>query len=152
MNMPRFEPSRAIRSLRSEVDQLFDRFVERPIGAMTGHVIPTIDLSETDTDLIVKADLPGMSEQEIDVSIVENTLTIRGEKTQERKEAGKRYHLVERSYGSFSRSMQLPAIVDADRIKASYRKGVLEILMPKKEQVRTRKVQIQAEERAGGAD
>ncbi len=142
MDLSRFEPSRTLKNLRNEIDSLFDRFVERPLGAVTGQIIPTVDVTETDADVIVKADLPGMDENDLDVSIAENILTIRGEKKQEREQAGKTWHLVERSSGSFSRSIRLPAAVDPDRIQAAYRKGVLEITLPKKEQKQTRRINV----------
>lgn len=146
MDLSRFEPGRALRSLRGEIDQLFDRFVERPLGAMTGHVVPTVDISETDDDVIIKADIPGMDESDLDVSIVDNTLTIRGEKKQETERSGRTHHVLERSYGSFSRAMQLPVAVDADKVRATYRKGVLEIALPKKEQTQTRRVEIHTDD------
>ena len=145
MDIGKFEPGRALRTLRDEIDTLFDRFVERPIGAVMGQVRPTLDLSETDTELVVKADLPGLEEKDLDVSISTDMLTIRGEKKQPHEEAGKTYHVAERSSGSFTRSIRLPVAVNADQVRASYKNGVLEIVMPKKEQAQTKRIEIRTE-------
>jgi len=144
MELSKLEPSRALRTLRNEIDSLFDRFVERPLGVITGQIVPALDISETDTTITVKADLPGMDEQDLDVSLAGNTLTIRGEKKQEREETGRTYHTVERSYGSFSRSIRLPAAVQPDQVTADYKKGVLEIVLPKKEPAQAKKVDIKS--------
>ncbi len=146
MNIDKIEPKRALKSLRDEIDNLFDRFVERPLGVITGQVVAPVDISETDTEIIVKSDLPGMELSDIDVSISGDVLTIKGQKKKEIEQAGKTYHVIERSYGEFSRSLRLPAKVDVDRVKASYKNGVLEIVMPKAEPVQTKKIKIEDEE------
>lgn len=145
MDRGKLDPSRALRSLRTEIDTLFDRFVERPLGAITGQVVPTLDISETDTELTIKADLPGLDQQDIDVSLSGDTLTIRGQKAQEHEEADKTHHLIERSYGSFSRSIRLPTAVQSDKVEATYKKGVLNIVLPKKEPVRADRIEIKGE-------
>jgi len=142
MNIPKMDPSKAFRTLKSEVDHLFDRFVERPIGAAIGQVIPTLDIHETDNALIVRADLPGMDLPQIDVSVTETTLTLRGEKICDCAGDGTICHLHERSSGTFSRTISLPVAVKAEGVRADYRRGVLEITLPNKEQTQTRRVPI----------
>jgi HSP20 family protein len=146
MDLNKFEPARALKSLRHEVDSLFDRFVERPLGVITGQVIPPLDLSETDAEIIVRMDLPGMDEKEIDISIQNESLIIRGEKKEQREESGKTYHLVERATGSFVRSIPLPVQVRVDMVRATYQKGVLEVCLPKKELAQARKIEIKVQE------
>lgn len=146
MELGKFEPGKAMRVLRSEIDTLFDRFIERPLGTITGHVVPALDISETDTELILTVDLPGIDKQDLDVSVSGQMLTIKGQKKREREEAGKTYHLVERCYGSFSRSLQLPAKVNADQVRASYKKGVLTICLPKTEVAHAKRVEVNVEE------
>ncbi len=146
MNIDKIEPKRALKTLRDEIDNIFDRFVERPLGVITGQVVAPVDISETDTEVIVKSDLPGMELSDIDVSISGDILTIKGQKKKELEQAGKTYHVVERSYGSFSRSIRLPAEVDVDKVQASYKNGLLEIVMPKKESNQAKKIKIKSED------
>ncbi len=146
MNIDKIEPKRALKTLRDEIDNLFDRFVERPLGVITGQVVVPLDIAETDTEIIVKSDLPGMELDDIDVSIAGDVLTIKGQKKKEIEQAGKTYHVIERSYGEFTRSIRLPAKVDVDKVKANYKNGVLEIVMPKSEPLQTKKIQIENEE------
>ncbi len=146
MDLDKFEPGRAFRTLRNEIDTLFERFVERPIGAVTRQVVPVLDVAETDVQIVVRADIPGIDQADIDISVADDVLTIRGEKKQACEEAGKTFHVAERSYGTFSRSVRLPAGVNVDNVQASYKKGVLEIILPKKEESKSKKVQIKTDE------
>ena len=91
---------------------------------------------------MVKAEVPGMDAKEINISVTGNMLTIKGEKKSEREEKEENYHLVERSYGSFSRSLTLPAAVDVDKIEAKYDQGVLTVTCPKKEEVKPKAIEI----------
>jgi HSP20 family protein len=146
MEMGKFEPTRAFKGLRNEIDTLFDRFVERPLSTLTGQLVPPIDISETDTEIIVKMEVPGMEEEDLDVSITNDILTVRGEKKKEREESGKTYHIVERTFGTFTRSVTLPVAVRVEMIRASYKKGVLEINLPKKELSQAKKIEIKCEQ------
>ncbi len=145
MSFNKFEPTRALKSLRNEIDTLFDRFVERPLGVITGQVIPPLDVAETDSEIIVRMDLPGMDEKDIDISIQGDVLTIRGEKKEQREETGKIYHVTERAAGNFVRSVPLPVQVRVDMVRATYAKGILEISLPKKELAQARKIEIKTE-------
>jgi HSP20 family protein len=146
MEMSKFEPTRALKGLRNEIDTLFDRFVERPLSTLTGQLLPPIDICETDTEIIVKMEVPGMEEEDLDVSITNDILTVRGEKKKEREESGKTYHIVERTFGTFTRSVTLPVAVRVEMIRASYKKGVLEINLPKKELSQAKKIEIKCEQ------
>jgi HSP20 family protein len=125
--------------LRSQLNRLFDEFLERPFGLspffegyrFLGDFVPRLDVSETDKEITISAELPGMEPEDIDISLEQNMLTISGEKQAEEEEKGKRFYRVERSYGSFYRSIPLPAEVDENKIEATFKHGVLKIRMPK---------------------
>ena len=130
-------------SLFDEMTSLFDRFPSHPFSMMNhpmwagsafpkmADITPSVDIFEEDDTIVVKADIPGISKKDLNVSIDENILTLSGEKKQEEKVNKKNYHRVERSYGSFSRSFQLPGNIDRDKVKASFEDGVLKIRIPK---------------------
>ena len=105
---------------------------------------PSIDIAETDNDIIVKAEIPGVDPKNIDISIVDDTLTIKGEKKEEKEDKGKSYHRVERSYGSFARTITLPAHVKTDEVEAKNHQGVLEITLPKMEKTRAKKITVKS--------
>ena len=133
--------------MRREMDRLFDRFSEPwPFRgfAETGRWMLLVDVSETDKELMVRAELPGMDPKEIDISLSGNVLTIKGGRKHEREEKKENFHLVERSSGSFSRTLQLPVEVKADKIEASYKDGVLSVKMPKTEPETVKKVEVKA--------
>ncbi len=126
-------------AFQRQMNKLFDDFfggielspwapVERRIsGAFTPHV----DVSETDKEIKVSVELPGMDEKDIDVSLTRDALTIKGEKKEEKEDKGKDYYRMERAYGSFTRSIPLPIEVDTDKVQATFKKGVLDITLPK---------------------
>jgi len=146
MELPKFDTSKALRSLRDEMNTVFDRFIEKPLGMITGQATPSIDLGETSTEIVVRADLPGIDLQDIDVSVTKDTLTIRGEKKKQQQHTGTNYQIVERSSGSFTRSIRLSTPVNEQKVTASYKKGVLDVVLPKKEPACERKIDIQTDE------
>ena len=131
----------AWRSFRTEMDRLFDRFsgswgipsLGRMLEAANAVNLPTpaVDVSEDDAGYKVTAELPGMNEKEIEVVLSGDTLTIKGEKRQEKEQKEKNFYLSERSYGSFQRSFYVPEGVDRDKVAADFAKGVLTVTMPK---------------------
>ncbi len=139
---------RELDRLRREMDRLFDRLSEwKPsfLRGEEGQWLPAVDLSETAKEIIVKAELPGMELDDIEVSLTGNTLKIHGERKQETEEEGENFHKIERSYGAFMRTIQLPAEVDPDNVKATYKKGVLTIKMPKTKAETMKKIEISTE-------
>jgi len=131
-------------ALRREMDRLFDSF-GRDVGwptAGTAALAPSIDVSETDSELKIDADLPGVDEKDVDVAISDNVLTIKGEKKAEKEEKKKDFHLVERSYGSFSRSLTLPFAVDPGNAKPTFKNGVLSISLPKPPEIKAKAKKI----------
>ncbi|MBW1982210.1 MAG: Hsp20/alpha crystallin family protein, partial [Deltaproteobacteria bacterium] len=107
--------------VRREMDRLWERFTRDFVPSTFEHDwIPSLDLSDTGESLVAEVEVPGMDPKDIDISVTGDVLTISGEKKREREEKEQAYHLVERSYGKFSRSIRLPATVDPDRVEASY--------------------------------
>ncbi len=133
--------------LQDEMNDLFGRFFgDWPLtGPRMGSWWPALDVAEREDAVVVKADLPGMKSDEIDISVHDNMLTISGEKKESKEDKGEEYYHVERSYGSFRRELTLPAGVDAEKVQASYRDGVLTVTLPKTEQAKPKRIQIKAE-------
>ena len=142
-----WRPFGELSSLRREMDRLWENFFgERPLGRMWEREwAPSLDMSETKDHYVVKAEVPGIDAKHIDISLTGDVLTIKGEKKQEKEEKEEDYHLVERSYGSFSRSVRIPAEVESNKIKASYKNGILAITLPKSEKVKAKEVKIKVE-------
>lgn len=139
-------PGPTLASLREEMNDLLNRFwsgAREPFGL--AEWAPALDLSETDDAVLVHVEVPGLDPKDIDISITGDVLTLRGEKKDETVEKGRNYHRVERRYGSFTRSLTLPAAVKADGIEAKAHNGVLEIRLPKKDEVKPRRVEVKAE-------
>ena len=147
MDLVQWRPFREVSRLRNEMDRLWDEYFgpgRRALQPMEEAWLPAVDVSETGDKITVKAEIPGMEAKDIEISMVGDTLTIKGEKKAEREEKDENYHLVERSYGSFSRAMKLPAVVDSDKVEATYKNGVLTVVLPKKEEVKPKAIEIKA--------
>jgi HSP20 family protein len=133
-------------SLQREIERLFDDFTRGfPSVVSSGgrpELMPAMDVTETDTDIEVTAELPGLEEKDVQINLADNVLTIRGEKKSGRDEKTKDHYLVERSYGSFYRSLELPAGVDPDKIQASIAKGVLKVVVPKPAPAQVKKITV----------
>jgi HSP20 family protein len=148
MALIRWEPVRELNTIQSEMNRLFNTFFDAPQpgnGGGQGAVrrwIPAMDVVETDDHFVLRADLPGMSENDVNIELEDNVLTISGERKAEHEQRGEGYYRVERSSGAFSRSLTLPEGVNADAIQANFQNGVLEVRIPKPEQHKPRKVQI----------
>ena len=134
--------------LRTDIDSIFDQFFGSILPrekAFWGDAFlgsPAVDIEETDKEVIVKAELPGLDPKDVDISVADNILTIKGEKQEERKEEKRHVHLTERRYGSFARSFLLPAEVKTEKVEANYGKGVLEIRLPKAEHAKAKKITV----------
>ncbi len=148
MAITRWRPFRDILSVQDEMNRLFeDFFGHRParVEWTEGVWTPSVDVSEDKDSVIIKAEMPGMNKDDVKISIQDNLLTLKGEKKQEKEEKDKNYHRIERSYGSFCRSFQLPTSVKTDTIEASYKNGVLSITLPKTEEVKPKEIPISIE-------
>lgn len=143
MTLVRWEPLREISAIQSEVNRLFNSFFDTP-ATVNGprRWLPAMDLVETDDHLVLRADLPGIREDDVSIEVEDNVLTVSGERKAEHEESKEGYHRVERAYGSFSRSLTLPDGVDPESIEASFDRGVLEVRIPKPEERKPRKVAI----------
>ena len=142
--------------LRREMEQLFDNVGGSAGEASAGGgniVAPRMDISEDDQAFKVSAELPGAKPEDVEVTVDDDLLTIRAERTQERETNRRNYHLVERSVGVFQRSLRLPAPVDAGKVQASFDNGVLTVTIPKEgSQARSRRVQVRSGTGSQGAD
>jgi len=136
-------PAATLSSLRDEMNDLLNRFwsnTNEPFGL--AEWTPALDVSESDDAVLVHAEIPGIDPKEIEISVVGDTLTLRGEKKDETEQKGRNYHRVERRYGAFTRSLALPASVDPDKVEATARQGVLAIRLPKREEAKARRIEI----------
>ena len=141
-------PFRDFERMRKEMDRFWDSFLEgtmRRRGEDGTEWFPSLDVSETKNELVVKAEIPGMDSKDIDISLSDGMLTIRGEKKQEKEEKEENYHFIERSYGTFSRSVSLPRDLKHDKISASYKDGVLRVVLPKSEEAKKKEIKIKVE-------
>ncbi|MFH0960413.1 MAG: Hsp20/alpha crystallin family protein [Pseudomonadota bacterium] len=138
-------PESALTEFRKEVDDLFNQFLGRSglPSYFSGGFNPPFDISETDEEILVKSELPGVDPKDIEVNITGSTLTIKGEKKEEREEKTENLHRVERSFGHFSRSITLPAEVREDEIEANFKNGVLNLKLPKAEASKKKSIKIE---------
>jgi len=146
-NLVRWDPLRDMVSLREAMDKLFEESFVRPRswGAPAeGMATLALDLFESDDDVTVQASIPGVKPEDLDISITGDVLTIQGETREEKEEKQGRYHLQERRYGAFQRSITLPALVKADKAAAVFENGVLTLTLPKVEEVKPRSIKIKA--------
>jgi HSP20 family protein len=139
--IPRFH-SFVSRPERDIFDWAFDGFDLPEIFRSEKGLTPAFDISETDNEIHVKAELPGMDPKEIEITLTGDLLTIKGEKKEEKEEKGENFHRRERRYGSFSRSFRLPVEVKADSINAGYKDGVLTVTLPKAEKETARRIEV----------
>ena len=143
MSLVKWNPAKDLLDLQKELNKVFGEFFSRsPMELGSFEWAPAVDIIENDNEFVVKAELPGITQDDIKVSLSNDVLTIKGEKKQEKEEKGKNFHRIERSYGSFHRSFSLPSKVQADKVKAVYKNGVLEITLPKAEEVKPKEITI----------
>ena len=150
MNIMKYDPFRELRSLQDDMNRLFLSNFSRGSeeGFMSGAWSPSVDIFENKENLVIEADLSGMKRDDVDVSIENNILTLRGERKFEKKDDGDNYHRVERSYGSFSRSFTLPQTVTSEGAAADFSNGVLRVTLKKREETKARKIEITGESAA----
>ena len=145
MAIVRWEPFRELSSLQSEMNRLFNTAFD-PSGGGNGpgarRWAPAMDLLETDDHFVLRADLPGMTESDVNIEVEDNVLTVSGERKAEHEEKREGFYRVERAFGAFSRSLTLPKGIDADAVSASFDKGVLEVRIPKPEERKPRRITI----------
>jgi HSP20 family protein len=145
MALIRWEPVRELNTIQSEMNRLFNTYFDAPTAGNGGSLrrwIPAMDLVETEKDFVLRADLPGVDEQDVKIELEDRVLTISGERKAEHEERKEGYYRVERSSGSFTRTLTVPEGVDPSTINASFDKGVLEVRIPKPEEKKPHRVAI----------
>ncbi|MBI2858737.1 MAG: Hsp20/alpha crystallin family protein [Chloroflexi bacterium] len=143
--MIHWEPVRELASLRRAMDNIFEDTFFRPsriISEQGPELEAPMDMYQTDDDVVVKASLPGVKPEEVEISVMGNTLTIKGEHQEEKEEKDKDYIRRERSYGAFSRSMVIPVAIQADKAAADFKDGVLTLTLPKAEEIKPKQIKI----------
>jgi HSP20 family protein len=146
MTLVRWDPFRELEDMSDRLNRMFSR---PSIGSKNGKETltvadwtPTVDISETDGEYVIKAELPEVKKEDVKVTLEDGVLTLSGERRQEKEEKHTKYHRVERSYGSFVRSFSLPELVDESKVKAEYKDGVLSLHLPKAEKVKPRAIEV----------
>lgn len=146
MTLIRRDVANELKGLQEDFNRFFGsslpRFFSPEEGLLRGSWNPTVDIFENSDGITLEADLPGMKPGDFDLSVENNTLTLRGERRFEKKSEGDNYHRVERSYGSFTRSFTLPPTVKVDDVQAEFKDGVLRVTLPKREEVKPRQIQV----------
>ena len=149
MNIVRYDPFRELRSLQDEMNRLlsssFSRSGDKNEQMWSGSWTPSVDISENKDQLILEAELPGMKPEDVEISIENSVLTLRGERKFEKKEDGDNLHRVERSYGSFTRSFTLPPTISAENATVAFENGVLRLTLAKREEAKPRRIEIKTD-------
>ena len=143
-NLTRWEPVREMLSLREAMNQLFDDSFTRPMGMSAVSAIPAVDMYEENDQVVVKAALPGLKAEDVQISVTADLLTLRGEFKSAEQPKGATYHLREYRYGVFERTLRLPGEVQTDKAKADFENGILTISLPKAESLKPRTISIKA--------
>jgi len=145
MAIVRWEPFRDMMTMQREFDRFFKEaftpfFGEGELSTRTW--APPVDIYETENDIVVKAELPGIEPKDVDVKVEDNTLYLKGERKFEKETKEDNYHRVERSYGAFARSFSLPNSINTDKVKAEFRDGLLTLTLPKREEAKPKTIKI----------
>ena len=150
MSIVKWSPLKELEEMRKDMDRLFDEFfspvTRRRRGWLKpemGVIVPNIEMYDRKNDIVLKAELPGVSKEDIDLTITKDSLTLKGEVKKEEEIKEEDYYASERSYGSFTRTIALPAEVDSEKSKASFKNGVLEIVLPKREEAKPKEIKIE---------
>ena len=143
-NLIRWEPAREMITLREAMDRLFDDAFTSPLSMRSGWSMstPAIDMYHTDNEVVVKASIPGIKAEEVQINITGDVLTLKGEVKQEEERQDKAWHIREQRFGSFERSVALPTAVKTDKAEAVFENGVLTITLPKADEVKPRTISI----------
>jgi len=145
MAIVRWEPLRELTTLQNEMNRLFSSAFDTPTGGNGNTMrrwMPAMDLVETESHFVLTADLPGLTEEDVNIEVDDRVLTVSGERKAKHESSKDGYHRVERAFGTFSRSLTLPKGVNAEAVEAAFEHGVLEIRIPKPEQPKPRKISI----------
>ena len=149
MSTIKYNPFNELRSLQGEMNRIFNsnfptRFGDEDMAS--GGWSPSVDIYESEGEIVLEAELPGMKREDFELSIENNVITLKGERSFEKKKEGDNYHRVERAYGSFTRSFSLPRSVSAENTTADFKNGILRVSLPKEEEAKARKIEISGED------
>ena len=143
MTIVRWDPFRDVMALQNRVNSLFRDFNEGAESPLTtASFVPEVDIYEDEKKVMLKLEVPGIDEKDLDVSVENNTLTVKGERKFEKEEKEENFHRIERRYGSFSRAFTLPSTVDTEHIEAHYKAGVLELDLQKKPEAQPKQIKV----------
>jgi HSP20 family protein len=147
MAIVRWTPFRELSTMQERMNKLFEDVMRSPNRSDEGFAVaawaPAVDIYETDKEIVMKAELPEMQEKDIEIKVEDNILIVAGERRMEKEVKEENYHRIERSYGSFHRSFTLPQTVDRENIKASYKDGVLKVVLPKRVVLKPKQIKIE---------
>ena len=147
MTMIRWDPFREVSALQERMNRLFSNFRSaspyREEEISQGPWIPPVDIYETEESLVFKAELPGVTKEDITVEVKDSTLTLKGEKRFEREAKEESYYRVERAYGAFQRAFTLPGMMEQEKVKAKFKDGILEIVLPKTEKAKPKQIKVE---------
>lgn len=146
MNLIKWNPLSELEAMSSHLNRIFGRDVvsggaEHDMLKMSDWT-PSVDISETDKEFVIKAEIPGVKKEDVKVTVENGMLTIKGERNMEKEEKGKKFHRIERSYGSFVRSFRIPDGVDESKVKAEFKDGVMNVALPKSEKAKSKALEI----------
>jgi HSP20 family protein len=146
MALARWTPMGNLQSFQNEMNRIFNEFFRGGNGEEAGSGLstwtPPVDIHETDDALVIKAELPGISKDDVSIDVHQNTLTLRGQRKHEAEVKQDNYHRMERAYGTFQRSFVLPTMIDQEKVQATFKDGVLELHLPKLESAKPRRIAI----------
>lgn len=151
MSIVKWSPIKELEEMRRDMDRLFEEFFTPvtgrrrgwPMKPETGVIIPNIEMFDRKDEVVVRAELPGVTKEDIDLTITKDSLTLRGEMKKEEEVKQENCYISERSYGSFTRTIAMPVEIENEKASASFKEGVLEIVMPKREEARPKEIKIQ---------
>jgi HSP20 family protein len=147
MAITRWDPFREVVALQNRMNSLFRDLNENESPVTTASFVPAVDIYEDDKKVMLKLEVPGMEQKDLDVSIENNTLTVKGERKFEKEEKEENFHRIERRYGSFFRAFTLPSTVNTENVQASYTAGVLKLELAKKPEAQPKQIKINVEDR-----
>ena len=142
MAITRWDPFREVAALQNRVNSLFRDFSEGESAMTTANFIPAVDIYEDEKKVVLKLEVPGIEEKDLDVSVENHTLTVKGERKFEKEEKEENFHRIERRYGSFFRAFTLPPTVDTEHVKADYHNGILKLELNKRPEAQPKQIKV----------